>query len=503
MIDNMATSPSDPYKSRIVRGVVRQVRRLVDRGQTTLRRVQVAASWSAQILLYPVYALFQTTRLLGKTVERSQDEVRFQLESEPTPDHIPLTVETATITAETPIQNVLQSLQQLELPANCVVQGPEAEAIRAIASQIATHDLVLVTNFNHILRLPDPHHQAWLRQRLIYEIAVYNRQQRSRSLPWHQVTRALQSITTTIRQRFAAPARPVSAPPFSLLPATDLTTDSPVKQSLLAVRNWLSTTDVSLVKSATAERSLAPTPRSTLVRVKLQVRAIATLLPHRRLVLVSDTNDVLDILSPEQQQFLYQRIAGEIAYYQRYLRLQTAPSLSPLRPPSQRRSILPPVRAFQWLMAWMQSGTVAMATNLFQEASWLACPLPPTTPNTTTAIAPVAPRQLAQPPQNASQSLAKRISTSLSAAVSSRPLTPINPNPAAFISVSGSPMTTLNRDRSADLEPGARSREYIDTDVTWVGYEQSWFERIMRWLDRVFLWIENTLGQLWKNFTRS
>jgi len=486
----MATSPSDPYKSRIVRGVVRQVRRLLDRGQTTIRRAQVAASWSAQILLYPVYALFQTGRLIGKTVERSQDEARLKLEADPERYDIPLTVQAAPITAETPIHNILQSLQALELPANCAVQGQEAEAIRAIGSDLDSHDLVLVTNYNQILHLPDPHQQAWLKQRLIYEIAVYNQRSRSSSLPFQRVARMLKGISTAIRQQFSG-SPPIFPPPSSLALATqsstDLAVDDSIKQSLLAVRDWMVTTQVSLVRATTNEKMLAQKNSGLSTIAKIQVQGVASLLQHRRLILVSDTNDVLDILTPAQQHFLYQRIAWETAHYQRYLRLQeSVSSLPPLRPPAKDSLILPPIRAFQWLMTWMQSGAVAMATNLFRESSWLACPLPPSEPKTSQSSLLIVPSlQTGASPTPAGQLVFSQNATELRS-----------------VPQGTGTLKYADADRFLSSPTSERSQEYIDTDVTWVDYEQSWLERVMHWLDRLFLWLENSISQLWKSLTK-
>jgi hypothetical protein len=504
-INHMSPSPSGPYKSRMVRGVVQQVRRLLDRSQTTVRQVQVAASWSAQILLYPVYALFQTSRLIGKTLERSQDEARLRLELPDCYD-IPLTVEPAPITAETPLQNVLQTLQGFDLPTNCVVQVAQAEAIRAIASQVDCHDLVLVTNTNRLLTLPDPQQQLWLKQRLIYEIALVNQQQRTRSLPWQPVIRALQGISTAIRRRFAPlpnpPAATLVSPALSAVSDADLRVDSSIKRSLVAVRQWLATTEVAMVPVTASARSLAAAHPAPLKLAKIQIRGVASQLQDRQLVLVSRTNDVVHILTAEQAALLHQRIAWETSHYQRYVKLQAevAATLSPLRPPVPDRVLLPPIRAFQRVMAWMQSGPVALATNLFQEASWFS-------PALSAADTQVPP----QLPPNAREGVLARAVRRLP------PRSPV-PHPAALSTMQPVDLS-LERDRALsanaasslltnpthdpiELSNDTRSREYIDTDVTWVGYEQSWLERIMHWFDQVFLWLEDTLSQLWKSVIR-
>ncbi|MDX2232574.1 MAG: hypothetical protein NW220_23290 [Leptolyngbyaceae cyanobacterium bins.349] len=507
----MATSPSGPYKSRIVRGLVRQARRWLDRGQTTVRRVQVAASWSAQILLYPVYALFQTGRLLGKTLERSQEATPSRLEPNAELYKIALTDAPADLTVDTSIHNVLLALEEFDLPENWAVQVQEAVTIRAIASQIDSRQLVLMTNTNQVLTLPDPLQQAWLQQRLIYEIAVYNRQRRSHSLPWQRAKRLLSGVQTALQRRFS-PA--LSGFNHSRLDAASeqsdggsaLASDVPIKQMLLAVREWLAQVEMpslqrSPIPAIEHTRHAALQSTST-----IRVRGVASLLAHRRLVLVSDRNAVFDVLTPEQQQFLYQRIAWEVAHYQRYLRLQATPSgLTPLRPPGQQRQILPPVRAFQWLMAWMQSGPVAMATNVFQEASWLACPLPPVaTP--TTAIAASRPRlKLAQRSLRQDPTASTRGAILSPGSITSIQTTPIHTIIGAT-STHATPthatpthaISTRLDELNARVPSDTPSSNYIDTRATFVHYEQSLFERVMNWLDRVFLWLETQITALWR-----
>lgn len=103
------------------------------------------------------------------------------------------------------------------------------------------------------------------------------------------------------------------------------------------------------------------------------IRAIASDRLSRRLVLVAFSNDVLDVLSPKQQFRLNQRMVWELASYWRDRRqLQDLADHRPVLPlplPADRVHLLPPVRAFRRVMAWMQLGPVAGAINLFQESA--------------------------------------------------------------------------------------------------------------------------------------
>ncbi|MEQ9483994.1 hypothetical protein [Coleofasciculus sp. F4-SAH-05] len=105
---------------------------------------------------------------------------------------------------------------------------------------------------------------------------------------------------------------------------------------------------------------------------RVEIQGVATLLPTRTLVLVSITNEILDILTPEQQQKLAARISWELATLYRQWRLvdnlktsRVQRQLSHLAKPS----LFLPLRLFWQLMAWVQTSPVAIAINLFGEST--------------------------------------------------------------------------------------------------------------------------------------
>jgi len=121
------------------------------------------------------------------------------------------------------------------------------------------------------------------------------------------------------------------------------------------------------VKTQVAEISIN---NVSTINTKPEVRGIATFLPARSLVLVGDENQILDILTVEQQELLESRITWEVANSgpQRReiakkelkfnLGLEVAAAKSPL----------PPVRGFWQLMAWVQTSPLAVKRNLFGES---------------------------------------------------------------------------------------------------------------------------------------
>ena len=106
---------------------------------------------------------------------------------------------------------------------------------------------------------------------------------------------------------------------------------------------------------------------------RVEIQGVATLLSTRTLVLVSVANEILDILTPEQQQKLAAKISWELANLYRQWRLVdnlktsgVQRQLSHLAKPS----LFLPLRLFWQLMAWVQTSPVAIAINLFGESTF-------------------------------------------------------------------------------------------------------------------------------------
>jgi hypothetical protein len=246
-------SSSGRFQSHLFSFVARQTQKLVDKTTAVLRHTKVALIWTTQILLYPVYALFQSTRLIGQQIGQTVQQSFLQLTQ---------TTETELeLAADTPIQRVLNALQSSE-----VDEKPETEAIQ--------------TNFF---------------QRAI---ARFN--------------------------------------PSSLL-----------------------------AKRAEGNPLSLSSP--------LPIQGIASLIPTGKLVLVTTDNQIMDILTIEQQEHLRQRIIWEMAIYWRYCRQRHLNSTASLAI-ADRPNSLPLVRVFHQLMGWVQRSPVALSTNLFQESALVEQP---------------------------------------------------------------------------------------------------------------------------------
>ncbi|PSB18536.1 hypothetical protein C7B65_14645 [Phormidesmis priestleyi ULC007] len=244
-------SSSGRFQSHLFNFVSRQAQKIADQTKKAARHLKVATIWGTQILLYPVYVLFQSTRLIGQKLRQTVQRSVLRLRLSKVIPQLSNSSPSAPLTVDTPIQRVLTAIQD-----------------------------------------------SWL-------LAGAN----SANL-------------------------------------AELESDDSIAQSVAG----------SVVT----------------------IQGIASLLPTGKLVLVTIDNQVMDVLTIEQQTHLKQRIIWEMANYWRYWRrhyiAQAHPTL--LQPPEDRATLLPPVRVFRQLMAWVQSGPIAIAANLFQESTLVVEPAP-------------------------------------------------------------------------------------------------------------------------------
>jgi hypothetical protein len=155
------------------------------------RYSRMSLIWATQILLYPIYAGFQTLRLVGRQLAQAPQRLQqagtvlrraVGLETPPP---------TPALHASTPIQHTLQAVEAWGIVpssgaaiatfsgSNALVKGDEQPsslapvALQGIASDREKRHLVLVANRNHILDVLTEAQQAMLHQRIVMELAEF------------------------------------------------------------------------------------------------------------------------------------------------------------------------------------------------------------------------------------------------------------------------------------------------------------------------------------------
>lgn len=117
----------------------------------------------------------------------------------------------------------------------------------------------------------------------------------------------------------------------------------------------------SVLEHPLAKTELKPQPK---------VEGIASFIPARTLVLVGRENQILDILTPEQQEMLEGCITWEVANSGPERREITQKELkfNLGLESAAKKAQLPPMRRFWELMAWLQTSPVALKRNQFGES---------------------------------------------------------------------------------------------------------------------------------------
>ncbi|MBD2665260.1 hypothetical protein B6N60_00145 [Richelia sinica FACHB-800] len=194
----MSSGSSSRYQSKLFNFVYQQSRRLTQQWESGFRNLQVAAKWSVEALLYPLYKILQPDESVGKGLKSSTAATKPQLQLE-----APAT--------DTPIQNILEVVEHLPSPAVVETSSPSHNPltvlgswwskitrkqpqidsqlthslptedslqhhipkVQGIASQLENRHLVLVTTDNRILDVLTPQQQHKLADRINSEITEY------------------------------------------------------------------------------------------------------------------------------------------------------------------------------------------------------------------------------------------------------------------------------------------------------------------------------------------
>lgn len=152
------------------------------------------------------------------------------------------------------------------------------------------------------------------------------------------------------------------------------------------------------------EHSLA----NTQLKPQLKVEGIASFIPARTLVLIGHENQILDILTPEQQELLEGRITWEVANGgpERREIAQKELKFNLDLESAAKKSQLPPVRRFWELMVWLQKSPVALKRNQFGESIFaVKKAIDRNLILVQKAIAPIDPAKIPQPSIAASSSI--------------------------------------------------------------------------------------------------
>ncbi|MEO0375146.1 MAG: hypothetical protein AAF329_11095 [Cyanobacteria bacterium P01_A01_bin.17] len=233
-------SSDQRYQSQLFNVILRQSRELTDQWQRNVRQAKVASFWGMQMAIYPVYLLFQVTRLSEKVLRQADTQGQRLLRAALDPDQSPLQGAQPDI----PIRRVLEAIQitassadaeepqfiveiaappsqrsslllryqrwfeRLNQRRSLQSKNHDSSMLRGLATNIEGRHLVLVTPENEPLDVLTLVQQKKLLQLMTWEVAHYQRQQRLNQQLRH-VTKLKQKPLTqpVMRSQMLPPVR--------------------------------------------------------------------------------------------------------------------------------------------------------------------------------------------------------------------------------------------------------------------------------------------------------
>jgi hypothetical protein len=270
----MTSAYSSRYRSKLFNFVHQQTRRLGEQVERAVRHLQVAANFSLGAILYPIYLLIKKiTEPVDKQLHTAQPNRRLELQEQ----SINSQPQTPPST-DTPIQKVLQAVEKLEI----LGKGEQS----------------FTPKRKNTPPVPPSTPPAWTFPTPVLFISSFFAYFAS-SLP----AGCSASTWFTLSPTHSSNQPNLTPSPITETSPKTLNTSNSVK--ILPHHNSL-------------------------------LRGIASQLGNRSLVLVSAENQILDILSPQQQEKLQMQMTVEIANYWRWWRLTSVKDETQLLPEIDR-----------------------------------------------------------------------------------------------------------------------------------------------------------------------
>ncbi|PPS44168.1 hypothetical protein [Chroococcidiopsis sp. TS-821] len=476
-------SASGRYQSKLFNFIHQQSRRFTEQCDRAFRQIQFATSWIAPAVLYPFYVLFQSTRKLKFAQKPASPQLQVPQQDSSPP---------ATPSADTPIQQVLQLFEtpteELEVPQHdeqpqsnilawflpqslihLVKQTKELfqprqatsaspvewipiaaklknnrRVIRAIATELANRNLVLVTTENEVLDVFTPQQQEQLQAKIEGEVATYWRCQRLA----HASQTLGQMSGETDSGNLLTPAKS----PLTLLDRVLAEIES---HSFAITQHWQNKLNSTTILANTVNQNNIESENSKNQTLQIQALIWAAI----DFFFGSSGNTIgKDTSATKSLQFSR----------------KTQPKRIPYRPVSQLPAVSLPTIEDPWLSLSDLFGEVEAQAQATASTQIPNKALPENKTSDSLRKKLINGWQRFKPKINAVTALVKVRRTKAIASVTSEP--PPQPHPA-------------------QINP---TSEWIDVNAIAVGYVKHPLEQVLEWLDHAMLWLEKLLFKFWQ-----
>jgi hypothetical protein len=177
-----------PYQSHLLSFLNRQLQTAKDKTGIIWRTVKLSVSTAlaigVQAIMYPIYAVIKAAELVGKQIQAADGIIGWLRSGQSNP-----TTNLVHITSDAPLTSVLTALTQRQIAQTNVgtadaltVAIASGLTIQGVASRLSDRRVGLVTSNQQVLDLLSDSQEAQLQHRIRYEIAMYLRWVRSRTL---------------------------------------------------------------------------------------------------------------------------------------------------------------------------------------------------------------------------------------------------------------------------------------------------------------------------------
>lgn len=171
----MSSASKGRYQSRLFNFFHKQSRRFGERFGHSLRKLQVATSWSLEALSKSIYLLLQKAAdSAGTQLPQTAAESKLYLQPSEQPCSDSAIVRVIENVETRYIPSSTNQNTKMVVRASCSLSNQQVSPkIQGVASQLSSQNLVLVTSENEILDVLTPSQQQALENQIISEIANY------------------------------------------------------------------------------------------------------------------------------------------------------------------------------------------------------------------------------------------------------------------------------------------------------------------------------------------
>ncbi|MCY7408567.1 MAG: hypothetical protein LH631_14645, partial [Alkalinema sp. CAN_BIN05] len=177
-----------PYQSHLLSFLNRQLQTAKDKTGIIWRTVKLSVSTAltigVQAIMYPIYAVIKAAELVGKQIQATDGIMGWLRSGQSNPSN-----KLVHLTSDAPLTSVLTALTQRQIAPTTVgtadaltVALASGLSIQGVASRLSDRRVSLVTSDQQVLDLLSDTQEAQLQHRIRYEIAMYLRWVRSRTL---------------------------------------------------------------------------------------------------------------------------------------------------------------------------------------------------------------------------------------------------------------------------------------------------------------------------------